>query len=70
MVRPGADDPLGKKLCSVGRKWRYIFNRRKTQNLIPVYTNCQPAAGKLFIGCGTQVRGKICHPAGVLIMSQ
>jgi len=31
----GADGPLGEKGCSVGRKWVYIFNRRKAEKLIP-----------------------------------
>jgi hypothetical protein len=30
--RFGADD---QELCSVGRKWLYIFNRRKDKKLIP-----------------------------------
>ena len=39
--------PSEKKLCSVGRKWVYIFNRRKAKKLIPDNT-WSPVIGNLI----------------------
>ena len=36
--RFGADDSVGEKIVLAGRKWVYIFNRRKAKKLIPVTT--------------------------------
>jgi hypothetical protein len=33
--RFAADQPLGERMCSVGRKWVYIINRREDKKLIP-----------------------------------
>ena len=44
--RFGADDPPGEKLCSVGRKGEYIFNRRKTKNLIPAWSQASKRRAK------------------------
>jgi len=33
--RFGADHPPGEKMCLVGRKWVYLFNRRMAKKLIP-----------------------------------
>jgi len=37
--RFGADHPVGEEMCSVGRKWVYIFNRRMAKKLIPDQAN-------------------------------
>lgn len=33
--RFAADHPLGESMCSVGRKWVYVINRREDKELIP-----------------------------------
>ena len=38
------------KLCSVGCKWMYTFNRREAKKLIPVYTFNRREVKKLIPG--------------------